>query len=288
MHSFHAFLSEQKAVIDRTLDHLLPPAETRPQKLHEAMRYAVLSGGKRLRPALCLAACETAGGQQAQALETAAAIEMLHSYTLVHDDLPCMDNDDYRRGQLTCHRAFGEAVAVLTGDALLTLSFSLLARQPQAPLLIRQLADAAGSTGIIGGQTEDMDASRSSADPEHLDYIHLNKTARLFCASASMGAVCANASPAVQQALASFGQHIGMAFQLIDDMLDATSDTATLGKDAGSDAKNNKLTCVAIHGLDASGKKAAAYIAQARDALRDIEETQRLEQMADYIIQRIN
>ena len=248
------FLARERALIDDTLDQRLPPADTRPTRLHQAMRYSVLAGGKRLRPILCRAAAAAVGAAPDQALGPALAIEVLHTYTLIHDDLPCMDDDDLRRGQPTCHKRFDEATAVLAGDALLTLAFEWLARAGE-PDLLTELARAAGSTGVIGGQVEDLAAESRTPDAGTLDYIHRHKTAALIRAAVVIGARVATQRPATIDALAAYGEALGLAFQIVDDILDVTSDTASLGKPVGSDEANGKMTYVALHGIDGAKRR---------------------------------
>ncbi len=243
--------------VEEGIDSLLPPALEPPARLHEAMRYAMQAGGKRLRPSLVLAAHRLfAGAGSADPLPAAVAVECIHTYSLVHDDLPCMDDDDLRRGRPTLHRAFDEATALLAGDALLTRAFAILAtsysaRPALAALLSSELADAAGSRRLIGGQMEDLLAERSrEATAERLRFIHLNKTAAMMEASLAMGGICGGAPEDSLGLLRAAGRELGLAFQIVDDILDATSDTATLGKTAGKDARAGKATYVSVHGLD--------------------------------------
>lgn len=252
----------------------VPSGQTRPHRLHEAMRYSLEAGGKRLRPVLVLAAAELAGPTEADPLPAAVAIECLHTYSLIHDDLPCMDNDDLRRGRPTAHRAFDEATALLAGDALLTHAFGLLAeayasRPVLAHALIRTLANAAGSQRLIGGQMEDLLAEKKvDATADELEFIHLNKTAAMIEAALLMGGHLGGFAPSVLAELGNAGRHLGLAFQIIDDLLDATADTATLGKTAGKDAKSEKTTFVKVHGLEASRRMAEDQSAAAIQALR--------------------
>jgi len=245
--------------IEGAIDRLLPAASEPSTRLHAAMRYSMQAGGKRLRPVLVLAASELfeAAGS-AEPLPAAVAIECVHTYSLVHDDLPCMDNDSLRRGRPTAHKAFDEATALLAGDALLTRAFAILSESySESPALVAslvaELAEAAGSRRLIGGQMEDLLAERNaSATPEGLRFIHQNKTAAMIEAALVMGGLCAGASDACVEALREAGRELGLAFQIVDDILDATSDTATLGKTAGKDAKAGKATYVSVHGLDAA------------------------------------
>jgi geranylgeranyl pyrophosphate synthase len=250
--------------VEQGLARLLPAEGTRPTRLHKAMRYAVLGGGKRLRPILTLAIAERCGSQH-DALPAAVAIECIHTYSLVHDDLPSMDN--------TTHKEFDEATALLAGDALLTYAFQLIARQYAAApalanALTREIADAAGSEKLIGGQMEDLLAERNPGmTASGLEFIHLNKTAAMLTASLAAGGLCGGASEAELGHLRIAGRHLGLAFQIVDDVLDATADTATLGKTAGKDAQADKTTYVKLHGLEGSQKIAREHTATAIDAL---------------------
>jgi geranylgeranyl diphosphate synthase type II len=245
-------LSEAVRLADAALERWLPPASEAPQRLHEAMRYSVFAGGKRLRPALVLSACRAVGGNDAACAPALAAVEILHTYTLVHDDLPAMDDDDLRRGRATCHKAFDEATAILAGDALQTLAFECAAAVGAEAVIV--LARAAGSRGVVGGQQDDLDAEGAAIDGSpvcqaRLERIHRGKTAALIRASCALGAIAGGASAAQRAALEQFGEEIGLAFQIADDVLDATADAQTLGKTPGKDAEQGKLTYVAVHGL---------------------------------------
>ncbi len=271
-------LKRHVASVERGLDRFMPPASTRPARLHTAMRYSLEAGGKRLRPVLVLATAELFAGAKAtkdeskfenqksqilDALPAAVALECVHTYSLIHDDLPCMDNDDLRRGRPTAHKQFDEATALLAGDALLTYAFALLAENyaaqpPLAAALVRELADAAGSRRLIGGQMADLLAEKKTdATPYELEFIHLNKTAAMIEAALVMGGLIGGARKEDLAALRRAGQHLGLAFQIVDDILDATADTAALGKTAGKDAKAGKTTFVKVHGLAASRSLAA-------------------------------
>jgi len=272
MFDLNAYMREKRHAIDRALDNHLPDSETRPRLLHEAMRYAVFAGGKRLRPILCLAAAEALENDTTRALIPAIAIEALHTYTLVHDDLPAMDDDAMRRGLPTTHIQYGEAHAILVGDALLTLAFEWMAqcRAPE-PYLPNQyaleLAEAAGSRGVIAGQIEDLEAEGEEANADRLDFIHLHKTAALICCATRIGAIASGADAQQLEALSEYGCRIGLAFQIADDILDVTATTDELGKPAGSDEKNSKMTYVTLLGVDGARKKATQLIEQ---ALHDI------------------
>ncbi len=259
--------------VEKGIDRFLQPADEHPPRLHEAMRYAIQGGGKRLRPVLALATAESFGASEESALSAAVALECVHTYSLVHDDLPCMDNDDLRRGRPTTHKAFDEATALLAGDALLTHSFVILtinyATQPAlAHALCLELAAAAGSRRLIGGQMSDLLAEhRSNVTAAELDLIHFNKTAAMIESSLVMGALVGGASVSDIDLLRRVGRHIGLTFQIVDDILDATADTATLGKTAGKDAKADKTTYVKLHGIDKARQIAAKNTAKAVAAI---------------------
>ncbi len=275
MFDLNPYLERRRLAVEAGLELQMPSELTRPAILHKAMRYSVMAGGKRLRPILCMAACEAAGGQPESALLPGLAIEILHTYTLIHDDLPCMDDDTLRRGRPTSHVVFGEANALLAGDALLTLAFEWLAGT-QAPhpyppnQLALELAQASGSQGVIGGQVEDLSAEGHDPDADLVDYIHRNKTAALIRAAVRMGGICAGATPAMLEALSRYGECAGLAFQIADDILNVTSSAEQLGKPIGNDAELKKLTYVAVHGLKASQEKAARLIDDAVAAVREL------------------
>lgn len=264
--------------VETGIDLHVPRASARPVRLHEAMRYSLESGGKRLRPVLVLAAaelCDPSGRRDP--VPAAVAVECVHTYSLIHDDLPCMDNDDLRRGRPTAHRAYDEATALLSGDALLTHSFFLLAssygNDPKLALtLVKTLAEAAGSERLIGGQIEDLMAeNQDRIDGDALQFIHLNKTAAMFEAALVMGASLGDATPSRIERIREAGRHLGLAFQIVDDVLDATSDTATIGKTAGKDARAGKATYVRLYGLERAKALAGEASAAAEDAWRGVE-----------------
>jgi geranylgeranyl diphosphate synthase type II len=270
------YLSEKRALIDRVLDANLLPPETRPSIIHEGMRYAVMGGGKRIRPIVAIAAAEACGADTEPLLVHFAALELIHTYSLVHDDLPALDNDDLRRGRKTTHVVFGEAMGILTGDALLTEAFAWLARpiatvEPSRQLrAIAEVASAIDSRGMIGGQVADIVAERLHEKPhdretliEELQFIHRNKTGRLLTASVLLGGLLANASDAQLDALRRYGDATGHAFQIVDDLLDIEESAATLGKTAGKDVEQGKLTYPALFGVNAAREKAAALLAEA-------------------------
>jgi len=267
-----AWLAEARAWTDRELDRLLPQPHASPRRLHEAMRYAVFGDGKRLRPAIARLVAAHFGGTEREAALVAAALECVHTYSLVHDDLPCMDDDDLRRGRPTVHRVFGEDVAVLCGDALLTHAFALLARTgPLAADLVGVLSEAAGAAGMVGGQDLDLEATRGAAatapsDAAEVARIHELKTAALIAASAEMGAIAARARATERIAAKAYGLALGRCFQAIDDILDVTGDAATLGKTPGKDEAAGKATLVAALGLDGARQRAKELAAEARRA----------------------
>ncbi|MCB1077250.1 MAG: polyprenyl synthetase family protein [Verrucomicrobiae bacterium] len=292
-----AYLKDRQRRVDAELKRLLPGPKTRPATIHEAMRYSVFAGGKRLRPILCLAACEACGGDEAaqkSALTLGAAVEILHTYTLVHDDLPCMDDDDFRRGMPTCHKKFGEGMAVLAGDALLTLSFEIvagIAPTRRYPLVdfVRELAVTGGSRKLIGGQVLDLEGEGrgGTVTAAELRFIHESKTAALLTTAIRFGGMAANATPKQLECLTVFGHSLGLAFQVIDDILDVTQTSEKLGKSAGKDEAAGKATYPALFGLDKSRAEAAKLTQRARDSLKGLgSNAQRLEEIASYLLER--
>jgi len=275
MKSLEEYLASRRTRIEETLDDLLPLARGPARTVAEAMRYAVQGGGKRLRSILTLATCEACGGTARVALEAACALELIHTYSLIHDDLPAMDDDDLRRGRPTVHRAFGEGVAVLAGDALQTLAFEILATRPPGPGAaarrlesVATLARCAGVGGLVGGQMADLEAALAPCDGEQLDWIHRHKTGALFAASVEIGAIHAGADSARRSALVRYGRCLGLAFQITDDVLDCTADAATLGKTPGKDAQAGKATYPALFGVEDSNSRAAQRVEEAIAALR--------------------
>src|SRR3989449_4273192 len=268
-----AYLTDRTAAVDRALDGSLPRATTRPATIHKAMRYSLFAGGKRMRPAICLASAEACGGRDEDAMPLACAVECIHTYSLIHDDLPAMDNDDYRRGKLTNHKVFGEGIAILAGDALLTQAFEIAARckgWPRYPhqAIVLELTRAAGSGQLIAGQVADLEGEGKKISADQLKYIHERKTSALLRCSARLGGMSANATIAQLQALTDFGYHVGLAFQIIDDILDITQTSERLGKTAGKDTKAQKATYPAIVGLEKSRKIAQQLTDRSFDALR--------------------
>jgi len=287
MSDLSGYLKQTAAAVNEELDRLLPPETESPSGLHRAMRYSVFAGGKRLRPVLCIAACEACGGTQEQALQAACALELLHTYTLIHDDLPAMDDDTLRRGRPTCHIAFDEATAILAGDALLTLAFEVLASIPQnGARLALELARAAGSRGVIGGQAEDIAAEGSPPEAARVEYIHRHKTAALIRAACVMGGLCAAADSRQLDRLAACGEAAGLAFQIIDDLLDESSTVEELGKDIGSDRSKKKMTWQAVHGIEAARNKASELTAAACAAAGDLPHGERLKELTQKMLSR--
>jgi geranylgeranyl diphosphate synthase type II len=290
--SLEAYLAERATLVDAALDGFLPSAKERPATIHKAMRHAVFSGGKRLRPVLCLAAAEACGGNPHDALAPACAVELMHTYSLVHDDLPAMDDDDLRRGRPTCHVVFGEGMAVLCGDALLTEAFLVLSRTPATQRYhgtdhLVTLAQAGSSRQLIGGQVMDLEGEGAKPSKRQLVRIHEAKTAALLRCALRLGAMTANATPARLSALDTFGLNLGLAFQVIDDILDVTQSTEVLGKTAGKDQAAGKATYPSVVGLAASRKEAARLTACAMRALKPLgRKAARLEQIAAHLLKR--
>lgn len=288
-----SYLAQRQKEVDRALKAALPPATRKPPTIHRAMRYSLFAGGaKRMRPVLCLAAAEACEGDVAEALPLACAVECVHTYSLIHDDLPSMDNDDFRRGQPTCHKVFGDGLAVLTGDALLTFAFELAARANGWPRygtreLVRELAVTSGSLKLIAGQVADLEGEGRKIDVKQLRYIHEGKTAALLTTSIRLGAMSANATPKKLEALTTFGMALGLAFQVIDDILDVTQTTEKLGKSAGKDLAAQKATYPSIMGLEKARAEAHRLTAAAHEALGVFgKKAEALRGLADYLLER--
>src|SRR5678815_246570 len=267
-----SYLVTRQKLIDRALDRYLPKANRKPMTLHRAMRYSLFAGGKRLRPILCLAAAEACLGKIDNTLPLACALECIHTYSLVHDDLPSMDNDDFRRGRPTCHKVFGESIAVLAGDALLTIAFEIVSHAKPKPrydmsILLREIAVAAGSQRLIAGQVADLEAEGRPVKRDQLRYIHENKTAAILSTSVRLGAMSANAEAKKLRAVTRFGHGLGLAFQVIDDILDVTQTSEILGKSAGKDIAAKKATYPSVIGLEKSRAEARRLTRQAHNAL---------------------
>jgi geranylgeranyl diphosphate synthase, type II len=287
------YLRTRQKEIDRALDRYLPKASMKPATLHKAMRYSLFAGGKRLRPILCLAAAEACRGNIDHALPLACAVECIHTYSLVHDDLPSMDNDDFRRGRLTCHKVFGEGIAVLAGDALLTIAFEIVSTAKPASrydisIFLRELAVAAGSQRLIAGQVADLEAEGKRVKRDQLRFIHQNKTAAMLKSSVRLGAMSANADTRKLSAITQFGERLGLAFQVIDDILDVTQTSEILGKSAGKDVAAKKATYPAVIGLEKSRGEARRLTRQAHDALSVFRggDAETLHALANYLLER--
>ena len=294
---FNAYLAAQKQLVEAALDDSLGPE--RPESLREAMRYSLLAGGKRLRPILCLAACELAGGDPALAMPTAVALEMIHTMSLIHDDLPAMDNDDLRRGRPTNHKVYGDAVAILAGDALLTRAFEMVAlRSPGVPAdrllkVVGELSLVSGAPGLVGGQVVDLECEGKEVDLETLEYIHLHKTGALLKACVITGALIGGADEEQLNSLRTYARGIGLAFQIVDDILDVTASSDVLGKTAGKDLIADKTTYPKLLGLEASRERAKTLIQEAKlslDAFQPADgssvQAAPLLALADYVIGR--
>ncbi|MEM6869195.1 MAG: geranylgeranyl diphosphate synthase CrtE [Cyanobacteria bacterium P01_C01_bin.121] len=285
------YLSDRSQQVETALDRSLPVVY--PEQIYEAMRYSLMAGGKRLRPILCLATCEMIGGHADIAMPTACALEMVHTMSLIHDDLPAMDNDDYRRGKLTNHKVYGEDVAVLAGDALLTYAFEYIATQTQGAKpeqilkVVALLGKAVGAAGLVGGQIVDLASEGTVVDEETLTFIHMHKTAALLEVSVTSGAILAGAEAPIVEGLRRYAQRIGLAFQIVDDILDITSTSETLGKSVGKDIAAQKATYPSLWGLETSQQKADQLIAEAITELADFgEKAQPLIAIAKYITAR--
>lgn len=291
--SFREYLAGQQKLIDAELDRWVPSESEPPETIHRAMRYSLFAGGKRIRPILCMEAARAIRDEPAGVEAAACSLELVHTYSLIHDDLPALDNDDFRRGRPTCHRQFGEAMAILAGDALLTLAFQVLARMDSAGAerkahLIEELATAAGTVGgMIGGQVADLEGEGREPTAQLLETIHRAKTGALLRASVRMGALYAGASEAELAALTRYGQHIGLAFQIVDDILDVEQTSETLGKTAGKDVQQRKITFPLVYGLEESRRMAEQQRCEAHRALeRFAARGQRLRELADLVVYR--
>lgn len=286
-------IAEDTRTVDRMLNQWLPKESAKPATIHRAMRYSLFAGGKRMRPVLCLAAARACGIRRlADAMPSACAVECVHTYSLIHDDLPCMDDDDLRRGRPTSHKVFGEGVAVLAGDALLTAAFEILSKTKPTERygsadFIAELARAAGSRFLVGGQVADIEAEGKKSSTSDLRFIHRGKTAAMIICSLKLGAMSANATPRVLRILEEFGDHLGLAFQVIDDILDVTQSSEKLGKSPGKDAAAGKTTYPALLGLEESKKEAARLTEKALASLSPIgEKTEILRSLAQKLLAR--
>jgi len=292
------YLKEKIALVDAALEQYLPKEEERPQSIHKAMRYSIFAGGKRVRPVLMLAACEAVGGQIDKAMPAACAMEMIHTYSLIHDDLPAMDDDDFRRGRPTNHKVFGEAIAILAGDGLLTEAFKLMSDprfaagiDPATRLaVIHEIATCAGTYGMVGGQVVDMESEgKPGMDLPTVQYIHTHKTGALIKASVVAGALLGGADEKQRAAILRYGEAAGLAFQIADDILDIEGTTEEIGKDAGSDEARGKATYPAVMGLAAAKQEAQAMMDEAMLALEPLgAAAEPLRAIARYIVERKN
>ena len=283
------FLLSTTARVDAALDRLLPREDEEPRTIHRAMRYSVLAGGKRLRPALVLLGARVGGGDDGALLDAAAAVEMIHTYSLIHDDLPAMDDDDLRRGRPSCHRQFGEASAILAGDALHTLAFEILGSFPdpaRAAVLVGEVARACGTRGMVGGQAADLEAEGKPPEVAVVESIHRRKTGALIVASLRIGALGAGAAPAALARLTDFGERLGTAFQIVDDLLDEEGARADIGKTPGKDRQRGKMTYPSAAGMEASRARAAALAAEAADRASGLPGEDLLRELCDFVVNR--
>jgi geranylgeranyl diphosphate synthase, type II len=291
--SLKEFLAEEVRLIDAALDRLSPAESAHPATIHRAMRYSLFAGGKRIRPILCRQSAAAIADDVPSALDAGCALEMIHTYSLIHDDLPALDNDDFRRGKPTCHKVFGDAMAILAGDGLFTLAMQTLVRidgldAAARVRLVDELAFASGTVdGMIGGQVTDIEGERQTPTAELLDSIHRAKTGALLRASVRMGGVCAGGDAAQIDALSQYGEHVGLAFQIVDDILDVEESSEALGKTAGKDVAQGKITFPAVYGIGASRRMAHEQCAQAHMALEPFgTRARRLHEIADLIVHR--
>jgi geranylgeranyl diphosphate synthase, type II len=292
-----AYLSKKKAVVDNALDKLVPPAKLFPTSVHEAMRYSLFAGGKRVRPILAIAAAEALGARTAGLLPLAGSLELIHTYSLIHDDLPAMDDDDFRRGRPTCHKVYGEAIAILAGDGLLNMAFEVLSDPRRTNTvsanrlitIIKEVSAASGVHGMVGGQVVDMESEGREIDFPTLEYIHTRKTGALIRASVRVGAIYAKASKKRLTALTRYGELAGLSFQIVDDILDITGTREEIGKNVGSDLKKGKRTFPSFFGLEGSRLRANEIADKAIHALQDFDrKADPLRELAKYIVQRVN
>jgi geranylgeranyl diphosphate synthase type II len=286
------FFDENQKLIEAALERLMPSAETMPPTIHQAMRYSVFAGGKRIRPMLCMEASRIFSAEIGAAIEVGCALEFIHTYSLIHDDLPALDNDDLRRGKPTCHKQFNEATAILAGDALLTLAFETLSRIPtnaeRCVHVIREISSAAGTRdGMVGGQVADIEAERKPVTAEMLSYIHKSKTAALIRGSVVAGAICGGGVHDDVERMRDFGDNIGWAFQVVDDILDVEESSAALGKTAGKDQAQQKATYPALFGLDKSREFAKELAAKALGELEVYgDRAARLRELTEFLVLR--
>jgi geranylgeranyl diphosphate synthase type II len=292
-----AYLSRKKGAVDAALDQLVPPAGTYPASVHEAMRYSLFAGGKRVRPILAVAAAEALGANTAGLLPIAGSLELIHTYSLIHDDLPAMDDDDLRRGRPTCHKVYGEAIAILAGDGLLNRAFEILSDSRRLKAItanrllaiIREISTASGAFGMVGGQVVDMESEGRDVDFPTLEYIHTHKTGALIRASVRAGALYAKAGKRQFTALTHYGEMVGLAFQIADDILDITGKQEEIGKDVGSDLKKGKKTFPGFYGLEEARRRAVEVADRAVLSLKGFDrKADPLRELAKYIVNRVN
>ncbi len=292
-----SYLTKKKDLVDKALEKIVPPSDTFPPSVHEAMRYSLFAGGKRVRPILAIATAEALGAKTADLLPVAGTLELIHTYSLIHDDLPAMDDDDFRRGRPTCHKAYGEAVAILAGDGLLNMAFEVLSdprRLKHIPAnrliaIIKEISTASGVFGMVGGQVVDIASEGKEIDFPTLEYIHTHKTGALIRASVRVGALYAKAGKRQFTALTRYGELAGLAFQITDDILDITGKQEEIGKDVGSDLKKGKKTFPNFYGLEESRKRAVEVADKAVLALKDFDrKADPLRELAKYIIHRVS
>jgi geranylgeranyl diphosphate synthase, type II len=291
------YLTKKKDLVDKALERIVPPPDAFPPSVHEAMRYSLFAGGKRVRPILAIASAEALGANTADLLPVAGTIELIHTYSLIHDDLPAMDDDDLRRGRPTCHKAYGEAVAILAGDGLLNMAFEALSdprRLKSIPAnrliaIIKEISTASGVFGMVGGQVVDIESEGKDIDFPTLEYIHTHKTGALIRASVRTGALYAKAGKREFTALTRYGELVGLAFQVADDILDIIGKQEEIGKDVGSDLKKGKKTFPSFYGLEESRRRAVEVVDHALFALKDFDrKADSLRELAKYIINRVN
>jgi geranylgeranyl diphosphate synthase type II len=284
---FGEYIKRKREIVNQALKSCLPDENKEPKSLHRAMRYSVFAGGKRLRPILAIASFEAVGGKGKAILPVACAIEMIHTYSLIHDDLPCMDDDDLRRGKPTLHKVYGDGMAVLAGDALHALAFELLL-QAKNPQVVYEAAKAIGTEGMIGGQVKDLEAEGKKVSLKQVEYIHTHKTGKLLRASVRAGAILGGADKATLSALSSYGEKFGLAFQIVDDILDVVGKEEVIGKKKGSDKANSKATYPEVIGLEESKKLAKDLLTQAKSKLKVLKDKSWVfEMLANYVYGRI-
>lgn len=293
--SIDSYLRDKAELINTALQKYLPPSNEYPKAIHEAMHYSLFAGGKRLRPILTLESAKAVGGSEQEVMPFACALEMIHTYSLIHDDLPCMDNDEYRRGKLTNHKVFGEAIALLAGDALLTQAFEVMSKElpvysakPSLRLMaIHEVAKAIGTRGMIGGQVVDMISVSQSSDEKIINYIHTHKTGELLRASVRIGGILAGGTERQLDYLSNYAENIGLVFQIVDDILDSIGDEGKIGKKVGSDLANEKLTYVSVYGIKKAKILAKKATENAIEALKEFGgEAEILREIAYYILMR--